>query len=130
MDLEPGRDAEKTTNSWSSSVREGCNHRFHSKLPKEYENTVELLENNLENEVANLDWVKEKVRGKFEKIQRSKITPKGALMTNGYTPEKYKGNCSYFAIYGHKATECHKRPKSRGEKGERNEKRKGNRVNI
>jgi hypothetical protein len=28
-------------------------------LPDEYENTVELLENNLENEVANLDRVKE-----------------------------------------------------------------------
>jgi hypothetical protein len=38
-------------------------------LPNEYENKVELLENDLENEVANLDRVKEKLRNKFEKIQ-------------------------------------------------------------
>jgi hypothetical protein len=95
-------------------------------LPKEYENTVELLENNLENEVANLDRVKEKLRIKFEKIQQSKINSEGALMTNGSKPVKYKGNCSYCGTYGHKANMCNKRAKTRNEKGGKTEKGNGN----
>jgi hypothetical protein len=35
-------------------------------LPKEYETTLELLENNLENDVAMLDCEKEKLRTKSE----------------------------------------------------------------
>jgi hypothetical protein len=76
-------------------------------LPKEYENKVELLENNLENEVANQDRVKEKLRSKFE-------------------PGKYKGNCSYCGIYGHKANKCNKRAKLRNEKSGKPEKGNGN----
>jgi hypothetical protein len=60
-----------------------------------------------------------KVEGKIEKIQRSKINPEGALMTDGGRPGKYKGNCFYCGIYGHKATVCHKRIKSIGKKGEK-----------
>jgi biotin synthase-like enzyme len=91
-------------------------------LPNEYKNTVELLENNLENEVANLERVKEKLRNKFDKIQRSKINSEGALMTNEFKPGKYKGNCSYCGMYGHKANMCNKRTKVRSKKGMKNEK--------
>jgi gag-polypeptide of LTR copia-type len=67
-------------------------------LPKEYDNTVELLEYDLENDFASLDWVKEKLRAKFEKfekLQRSKPAQDGALMAGEMKPGKYKGLCTY-----------------------------------
>jgi hypothetical protein len=42
-------------------------------LPKEYETTLELLENDLEKDIATLDRVKEKLRTKFERIPRRHI---------------------------------------------------------
>jgi gag-polypeptide of LTR copia-type/Zinc knuckle len=101
-------------------------------LPKEYETTLELLENDLENDVATLDRVKEKLRTKFEQLQRGKSmsdnalmivnkvknvqgksiqapkNPDGALMNGGKAPA-YKGLCAYCGIYGHKANNCLKR---------------------
>jgi hypothetical protein len=85
-----------------------------------------LLENDLKNDVTILDPVKEKLRNKFENIQRSKINPEGSLMIHGGRPGKYKDNCSNCGIYGHKATVYHKRLGYRGEKGEKSEKGKGN----
>jgi hypothetical protein len=95
-------------------------------LPNKYENTVELSDNDLENEVVNLDRVKEKIRSKFEKIQRSKVNTEGASMINGGRPGEYKGNCSYCGKYGQKANVFHKRPKSISQKGEKTERGKGN----
>jgi hypothetical protein len=95
-------------------------------LPNEYKNTVELLENDLENKVANLDRMKENLRNKFNKIQQSKINSEGALMTNGFEPGKYKGNCSYCGMYSHKANICNKRTKVRSKKGMKNEKGSAN----
>jgi gag-polypeptide of LTR copia-type len=46
-------------------------HILHN-LPPEYENTQELLENELENDNVNLDKVKEKLRSKFERLRRNK----------------------------------------------------------
>ena len=40
-------------------------HILHN-LPEEYETTIELLENDLEDELASLDRVKEKLRGNSE----------------------------------------------------------------
>jgi hypothetical protein len=40
-------------------------------LPNEYETTLELLENDLENKVASLDQIKEKLRSKFEWLGKS-----------------------------------------------------------
>ena len=56
-------------------------HILHN-LPEEYENTIELLENDLENELASLDRVKEKLRGNFEKIQRERISQDGAFVVS------------------------------------------------
>jgi hypothetical protein len=47
-------------------------------------------------------------------------------MTNGFKLRKYKGNCSYCGMYGHKASMCNKRTKSKGEKGMKNEKESTN----
>ena len=38
-------------------------------LPEEYKTTLELLENDLENDVATLDRVKEKLRTKFIRLK-------------------------------------------------------------
>ena len=43
-------------------------HILHN-LPEEYETTIELLENDLENELASLDRVKEKLRGNLRKFR-------------------------------------------------------------
>jgi hypothetical protein len=55
-----------------------------------YDDTLEVLENDLKNDIVYLDWVKEKLRDNFEKIQRSKITPEGALMKSLGRTGKYK----------------------------------------
>jgi gag-polypeptide of LTR copia-type len=101
-------------------------------LPKEYETTLERLENDLENDVATLDRVKEKLRTKFERLQRGKSMPDNALLVNEKTKsvqgkstpapkgqdgalincgksQAYKGVCTYCGIYGHKASNCLKR---------------------
>jgi hypothetical protein len=71
-------------------------------LPKENDTTSELLEYDLENDFASLDMVKEKLRARFEKLQRSKPIQDGALMFGGSKPGKYKGLCIFCGIYGHK----------------------------
>jgi len=82
-------------------------HILHN-LPREYETTLELLENNLKNDLATLDRVKEKLREKFERIQRGKSSPEGALISRG-REGKFKGSCTYCGIYGHKASDCFKK---------------------
>ena len=101
-------------------------------LPKEYETTLELLENDLENDVATLDRVKEKLRTKFERLQRGKSMSDNALLAgekvkngqgkttqapktqdgaliNGGKGQTYKGLCTYCGVYGHRANSCLKR---------------------
>jgi hypothetical protein len=51
-------------------------------LPKEYERTFELLENDLENDLATLSCVKKKLRTKFELLQRGKSMSDNALLVN------------------------------------------------
>ena len=90
-------------------------HILHN-LPNEYETTLELLENDLENEVASLDRIKEKLRTKFERMGKSRNPMDGALVSSS-KPQKYKGLCSYCGIYGHRGTECRKRLSKGSEKG-------------
>jgi gag-polypeptide of LTR copia-type/Zinc knuckle len=74
-------------------------------LPEEYENTVEFIQNELEDSEISLDKVKERLRMKFERLKTSSLKVEKALVSIG----KFKGNCSYCGIYGHKGKDCRKR---------------------
>jgi hypothetical protein len=74
-------------------------------LTKEYDTTVEILENDLDNDLISLDRVKERLRARFEKIQRTKTDQDGALMIKDMRPGKYKGLYSFCGMYGHKAAQ-------------------------
>ena len=73
-----------------------------------------------------MDRVKEKLRSKFEKIQRSKPIKDGALMANGARMGKFKGSCAYCGVYGHKISQCLKRQKARNDKDSEKQKCTGN----
>ena len=74
-------------------------------LPQEYETTIEFIENELETEIAMLERVKEKLRTKFERLNKSMNENEKALVSF----QKYKGHCSYCGKYGHMGVECRKR---------------------
>jgi gag-polypeptide of LTR copia-type len=79
-------------------------HIIHN-LPREYETTIEFIENELEMDTASLDRVRERLRSKFERISKTFKENEKALVSF----QKYKGNCTYCGIYGHKGSECRKR---------------------
>ena len=47
-------------------------HGLHN-LPSEYETTIKILETELEKDEATLERVKEKLRARFEKIQKANL---------------------------------------------------------
>ena len=79
-------------------------HIMHN-LPQEYETTVEFIENELEMEIATLERVKEKLRTKFERLNKSMNENEKALVSF----QKYKGHYSYCGKYGHRGAECQKK---------------------
>jgi gag-polypeptide of LTR copia-type/Zinc knuckle len=99
-------------------------------LPKEYDTTTELLEYDLENNFASLDRVKEKLRARFDKLQRSNPTQDDALIVGGSKPGKYKGLYTFCGIYGHKSSQCRKKPKGGGEFKEGEDKNKSSNSNF
>ena len=93
-------------------------HVLHN-LPSEYETTIEILETELERDEATLERVKEKLRARFEKIQKANPPKDRALFANDQF-KRYKGNCSFCGIYGHKGSECRKRSKGKRFENNRN----------
>jgi DNA replicative helicase MCM subunit Mcm2 (Cdc46/Mcm family) len=87
-------------------------------LTKEYDTTAEILENNLDNDLASLDRVKEKLRARFEKIQKTRPNQDGAFMVKDIRSGKYKGLCSFCGMYWHKAVQCRTKLKGMNEKQE------------
>jgi gag-polypeptide of LTR copia-type len=79
-------------------------HIIHN-LPSEYETNIEFIENELEMDTGSLDRVRERLRSKFERICKTFKENEKALVSF----QKYKGNCTYCGIYGHKGSECRKR---------------------
>jgi len=75
-------------------------HIFHN-LPEEYETAIEFIENELENDTATLEKVKERLRTKFERIKKYHPSNERALINRDLS-KKYKGLCSFCGIYGHK----------------------------
>ena len=74
-------------------------------LPEEYENTVEFIQNELEGNAVSLEKVKERLRMKYERLCSLNIKSEKAFISMG----KFKGNCTFCGIYGHKAKDCKKR---------------------
>jgi hypothetical protein len=87
-------------------------------LTKEYNTTAEILENNLDNNLVSLDRVEEKLRARFEKIQKTRPNQDGTMMVKDMRPGKYKGLCSFCGMYGHKAAQCRNKLKGMNEKPE------------
>ena len=77
-------------------------------LLSDYENTVEILKTELEKDDLPLEKVKEKLRAKFERINTPGSKVERALVTNDNS-KRYKGNCTYCGIYGHRIGDCRKR---------------------
>jgi hypothetical protein len=75
-------------------------------LTKEYDTTAEILENDLDNDLASLDRVKEKLRARFEKIQKTRPNEDGVLIVKDIRPGKYEGLCSFCGMCGHKTAQC------------------------
>jgi hypothetical protein len=69
-------------------------HILHN-LTKEYDTIAKILENDLDNNLASLGRVKEKLRARFEKIQKTRPNQDGALMVKDIRLGKYKGLCSF-----------------------------------
>jgi hypothetical protein len=67
-------------------------HILHN-LPEEYKTTIELLENDLESDIATLERVKEKLRTKFNRINKSQTLSlnksEKALKTEKYSTKGY-----------------------------------------
>jgi len=80
-------------------------HILHN-LPPEYENTVEILENELENDALYLEKLKDKLRCKFERLNKdgTKGRNEKALVSGFKT--KYKGLCTNCGKYGHRGRDC------------------------
>ena len=74
-------------------------------LPDEYENAVELLEYELEEELLDIEKIKIKLRTKYERIikKESKNSGERALLSK---QEHYKGTCYVCGKYGHRGTQC------------------------
>jgi hypothetical protein len=98
-------------------------------LTKEYNTTAELLENNPDNDLASLHRVKEKLRARFEKIQKTRPSQDGALMVKDMIPGKYKVLCSFCVIYGHKAAQFRKKMRGMNEKQEGEKEKNSNDKN-
>jgi gag-polypeptide of LTR copia-type len=82
-------------------------HILHN-LPDEYETTIEILETESEMDEATLERVKEKLRSRYEKINKgSTMNEKALFVRDKY--RKFKGNCNYCGIYGHRGSECKKK---------------------
>jgi gag-polypeptide of LTR copia-type len=92
-------------------------HIMHN-LPDEYKTTVKFIENELENNSVTLDKVRERLRTKFERLNKSLERSEKALISMG----KYKGTCNFCGNYGHKRSECRKRQrlKNKEEQGTAN----------
>jgi gag-polypeptide of LTR copia-type len=66
-------------------------------LPSEYETTIEFIEIELEMDTGSLERVRERISKTFKENEKALVSFK-----------KYKGNCKYCGIYGHKGSECRK----------------------
>jgi hypothetical protein len=79
-------------------------HVMHN-LPEEYENTIEIIQNEMENTDISFEKVKEKLRMKYERLSTNFMKTDKALVSFG----KFKGNCTYCGVYGHKGKDCRKK---------------------
>ena len=62
----------------------------------------------MERDEATLERVKEKLRSRYEKINKGyTVNEKALFVRDKY--RKFKGNCNYCGIYGHRGSECKKK---------------------
>jgi DNA repair exonuclease SbcCD ATPase subunit len=87
-------------------------HILHN-LPEEYETAIKFIENELENDTATLERVKERLRTKYERIKTYNPSNERALVNRDFS-KKYKGICSFCGIYGHKGPDFRKVLSHRG----------------
>ena len=94
-------------------------HILHN-LPREYENTIEILEIELENGELDLNKMRERLRNKFSRMETksNQETSERALMTGNGFKTTYKKQCYTCGELGHKGFECPKRNKEKGGKEE------------
>ena len=73
-------------------------------LPKEYETVVELCEEDLSRGNINLSTVKERIRARYSRLQKTKEDSEEAiaLMAKG----QFKGSCNVCGKFGHKGSDC------------------------
>jgi mannose-6-phosphate isomerase-like protein (cupin superfamily) len=86
-------------------------HILHN-LPEEYETLIKLLENDLESDTAALERVKEKLRAKFNRINRSQtllLNRSEKALIKREKGKRYKALCSHCGIYEHRGIECRRR---------------------
>ena len=86
-------------------------------LPKEYKNTIKIMEIELENGELDLNKMREQLRNKFTRFdaQEKKEDPDTALVAkNGFKPI-YKKQCYNCGEMGHKGYKCPKREQEKSE---------------
>jgi Zinc knuckle len=95
-------------------------HILHN-LPKEYENTIEIMEIELENGELDLNKMRERLRNKFARFdaqEKKEDSDTALVVKNGFKPI-YKNQCYQCGEMGHKGYEC---PKSKQGKSSENTK--------
>ena len=95
-------------------------------LPPEYKNTVEILEIEFENGETDLQKVKERLKNRFNKLEKNKkiienekelnANEKALAMKQGGFNKQYKKQCSNCGVYGYKGYECPNREDQNGKK--------------
>jgi gag-polypeptide of LTR copia-type len=101
-------------------------HILHN-LPKEYENTIEIMEIELENGKLNLNKMRERLRNKFTRFdaQEKKDDSDTALVAKNGLKPIYKKQCYNNGEIGHTGYDCPKREQEKNSKNaEEKEERK------
>jgi gag-polypeptide of LTR copia-type/Zinc knuckle len=98
-------------------------HIFHN-LPKEYENTIEIMEIELENGELDLNKMRERLRNKFTRFdaqEKKEDSDTALIVKNGFKPI-YKKQCYHCGEMGHKGYECPKREQGKSSENTEGEK--------
>ena len=83
-------------------------------LPKEYETVVELCEEDLSRGKINLNTVKERIRARFNRLQKLMEDPDEAVAL--MMRSQFKGACTVCGKIGHKGSDCFTLEKNKAKK--------------
>ena len=96
-------------------------------LPKEYETVVELCEEDLSRGNINLGTVKERIRARFNRLQKASADSEGAIAL--MMKSQFKGACTVCGKIGHKGPDCFTLERNKAKKEEYFKKLRQKRAN-